>query len=101
MIRAVVFRNQNDLPVGFEIKGHGESIACAAVSMLAINTANAIETLTDARFDCRHDSKGGDLCFKLTDDSETNADAVLLLKALVLGLESVKQEYEKEIQIKN
>ena len=58
MITAQLFQNSDKQYWGFKIDGHagyaeeGEDIICAAVSVLALNTANSIEALTDVKPNC-------------------------------------------------
>ena len=67
MIHAVVFKDQEDRIRGFELCGHaeyaqpGQDVVCAAVSMLAINTANSIECLTEDRFSMTADDEKGEI----------------------------------------
>ena len=50
---------------GFEIRGHagwanfGQDIVCAGVSVLAINTQNAIERFCEDKFEQTYDEKKG------------------------------------------
>ena len=53
MTHVTIYRNRNKECTGFTAIGHagyakeGEDLVCAAVSVLVINTCNAIEKLTD------------------------------------------------------
>ena len=93
---SVVLRRKEGRITGFTVKGHGNSIACAAVSLMALNTANSIEALTDADFTCEYDPDGG---FLMLDMTQADAKADLLLEAMALGLSSVKEKYSSEIDI--
>ena len=88
--------------VGFTVKNHGTSHVCAAVSMLVINTVNSIESLTRlgaSGFACKHEDAGGFITFSLNKSSPRDAEAGLLLDALVLGLCSVRDEHPSEISV--
>jgi len=61
------------------------------VSVLVINTINSIENFTDDLYDCSTDEQIGYISFKLTEDE--NDDTQLLLKSMLLGLESMRDEY--------
>jgi len=87
------------LLAGFTVKNHGESFVCAAVSMLVLNTVNSIEALTDARFSCNYQEEGGFVSFSL--DNPAHHDAGLLLRSMMLGLESVRDSYPDEISIES
>ncbi len=97
MIEVTVYRNQGRKPVGVRLFGHagyaerGKDIVCAAVSILVINTLNAIENFTDDQLDCDMDEKVGCIDFKIV--SEVSEGGELLLNALLLGLESIQKTY--------
>lgn len=99
-IKARVEKSGEEI-LGFEISGHsgfaqrGEDIVCAAVSMNSIQTVNAIELFTTSQAEI--DNRDGYLKCRLQNNS---AEAQLLLKSFVMGLEMILQEYGKEyIQI--
>ena len=56
MTHVTIYRNKENECIGFTVIGHaeyadaGEDIICAGISMLVINTCNAIEALTTAKF---------------------------------------------------
>ena len=84
----------------FMIEGHadyaeeGEDIICAAVSVLALNTANSIEALTDVTPICSMED--GFLSCEipvLRDMNEKYPDVTLLLDSLALGLKSIAESY--------
>ena len=70
----------------------GEDIVCSAVSILLINTANSVEKFTDSFKGS--DSDDGVLTLVLKDHPDH--DAKLLIDSLILGLESIQEEYGKE-----
>ena len=71
---------------------HGNDIVCAAVSTLVINTANAIEKLTDSDFSSTEGRDEIRYNFKSVPDEK----AKLLMDALVLGLNGIQREYGKK-----
>ena len=99
MIQAKLFLNPEGDLYGYSISGHagfseeGFDIICSAVSVLAINTANALETLLHLNLDS--DMKDGYL--KVIIPSIKNGkkikEAELLLKTFRLGLESIIESY--------
>ncbi|NDO46528.1 ribosomal-processing cysteine protease Prp [Clostridium sp. MD294] len=107
MIKATIYHNSRKQLCGYCISGHagfaqkGEDIVCAAVSILAINTVNAIEQLTTTHFHCNaNEQKGGYLKIILSDaEKGINHDTELLLKAMVMGLEDLSKEYKKYIRL--
>ena len=96
MINVSVLTNNNRIN-GFELSGHaeyseyGEDIVCAAISILTINTINSIETFTDDIVECLDDEQKGYISFKILDGFSDESN--LLLKSMVLGIESIAKEY--------
>lgn len=94
MITATVVKNPNGY-VSFECKGHagfmkkGKDIVCAAVSMLTINTANSIMTLTESKLNV--DENDGFLSWEF--DGSCDKDACLLMDSMILGLRSIEEDY--------
>ena len=82
---------------------HGQDIICAAVSILTLNTINAIERFTDEPFEVLAvDEQKGliDIVFTQRKKGEYEPEAELLIRTLILGLIDVKEMYgEKYIQI--
>jgi uncharacterized protein YsxB (DUF464 family) len=83
----------------FTVENHGRSDVCAAVSMLVLNTVNSIEALTDEAFTCDYKEEGGYISFAVT-KPPAGRDCRLLLNAMMLGLNGVKDEYPWEFEIK-
>lgn len=98
MINAELFLDSAGKIVRFTVRNHGESIACAAVSMLVLNTVNSIEYLTNDDIEYEYEEEGGFLTCSLP--SERTEGAGILLDAMVLGLTSVQKQYPDEIEIK-
>ncbi|MDD5899779.1 MAG: ribosomal-processing cysteine protease Prp [Lachnospiraceae bacterium] len=89
---------------GFSSEGHagyakhGKDIVCAAVSALVMNTMNSIHSFTSDVFDYSEDEKKGMIDFRIV--SEPSPETTLLLKSLILGLQSIQEEYgEKYLRI--
>ena len=99
MINAKIVRDSSGKITGFTVKNHGESIVCAAVSMLVLNTVNSIELLTKDKFACDYNDNGGFLTFSLTEPATRTDGIGILLDAMFLGLTSTKKEYPTEIEI--
>ena len=96
MIKAVIVDTPEGRMNGFVLNGHagyarhGKDIVCAAVSMLAINTVNSVETLTKDEFEVEQ-GESGELSFHFT--KEPSKEGQALIDALRIGLESVEAEY--------
>ncbi len=89
--------------MGFRTEGHagyaedGFDIVCAAVSVLAINTTNAIEKYTKDSFSRLSNEEDGIIDFQLK--KPPSKEANLLLKSMHLGLRDMEKEYKKYIKI--
>ena len=95
MIQAVFYRDSDGDCQSFQIKGHagfeeaGRDIICAAVSALAVNTVNSIETLTGTKTEASE--KSGCLTCRLKDGK--HPEPQLLVNSLILGLKNIEEEY--------
>ncbi|HIU67471.1 MAG TPA: ribosomal-processing cysteine protease Prp [Candidatus Caccomorpha excrementavium] len=91
---------KNGQMTGFGLCGHagfaesGSDIVCAAVSVLVINTINAIEAFTEDTFRYSEDEGKGSIEFRLL--SEISEGTRLLLQTLMLGLSGIQEEYGKK-----
>jgi uncharacterized protein YsxB (DUF464 family) len=93
MIKAKVLKENGNYR-SFSCKGHaefdeaGRDVVCAAVSMLVINTANALDSLTDNKLEASDD---GYIRWEFTDTPDEKGK--LLMDSLVLGLRQVETKY--------
>ena len=105
MTHVTIYRNKNKECVGFTVIGHadyadaGEDVVCAALSILVINTCNAIEKFTSARFSLVTNEEEGLIDFRLKDNLSEQTE--LLLSAMILGIETMveNEDYEEYIQL--
>lgn len=96
MIKVVISTYETDKYESIEFSGHalfdihGRDIVCSAVSILAINTFNSIEVFCSdsIAIELRDDGY-----LKATFDRNLTTDANLLIKSMILGLESLSAEY--------
>ncbi len=102
MINITIYKHA-DLYKGFRVSGHsgyadsGSDIICAAVSALAINTANSIEAFTDEKFSEVSDEEKG--LIEIEFENYTDPEATLLMDSFCLGVENVSEGAEKFIKI--
>ncbi len=102
MIKCTV-KKQNGDYVSIDVDGHagfanrGKDIVCASVSMLVINTINAIEEFTDDSFIGEADEKRGRI--KCEFPSGYSQSTRLLLDTLILGLKSASEQYSKYVTL--
>ncbi|KAI4444267.1 ribosomal-processing cysteine protease Prp [Schaedlerella arabinosiphila] len=105
MIRITIYVNEHHVYTGFDVKGHaefsdpGKDVVCAAVSMLVINTMNAMEAFTEDETSHVSDEEEGTIEFRFR--RRPSHDADLLINTMILGLESLEEnsEYEPYIDI--
>lgn len=107
MIQARIYRKEKKI-CAFEISGHagfapaGEDIVCAAVTILAFNTVNAIERFTEVPFQAEADEKkGGYLKVVFPLEGMADEKVQLLLETLALGLSDIQTEYKRYLTLIN
>ena len=94
MITAKFQKDADGICRGFSVEGHamfdekGKDIVCAAVSILTINTVNALEQFTDADFSL--DTENG-IALRFT--TVPDEKAKLLTDTYLLGLQGIEKEY--------
>lgn len=105
MINVKICKNHDNDIVEFETRGHagydesGKDIICAAVSMLVINTVNAIEAFTDTAIEADSYNDGDDARISAKITGHMSNEAAILLKALELGLTQVAKGNPNYISI--
>ena len=72
----------------------GRDILCAAVSALMVNAANYQERFTQDDLVVEEGVGDGYLMIRI--NGTVSAEAGLLLKSLVLGLETIRESYDEE-----
>ena len=98
MIRITIYVNEHHVYTGFDVKGHaefsdpGKDVVCAAVSMLVINTMNAMEAFTEDETSHVSDEEEGTIEFRFR--RRPSHDADLLINTMILGLESLEENSE-------
>jgi hypothetical protein len=96
MIEARICKQNGDY-FSFSASGHagyaeaGSDIVCAAVSMLVINTANALEGLTENSLKGTEDRDSGTLYFEFLQPPDEKGR--LLIDAMLMGLKDVEKQY--------
>ena len=105
MTKVTIYKNVKNECVGFKALGHagyaeeGEDIVCAAISILMINTMNAIGTYTDVDTSLEMDEEIGFIEFRV---KEPTKETSLLLDTMVLGLKTMADDenYAEYIDLK-
>ena len=97
MTKITIYQNPNHDISGFTCCGHagyaayGNDIVCASISVLVINTINAIEQFTTCDFICDADEESGDITVQFP--SGITEDVKLLLDTMILGLKEIQNDY--------
>ena len=95
MTKVTIYKNVKNECVGFKALGHagyaeeGEDIVCAAISILTINTMNAIDTFTNVDVFLDTDDELGFIEYKI---DEPTKETSLLLDTMVLGLKTMADD---------
>ncbi len=103
MTRVTIYKNDLNECVGFKAYGHaghdeeGQDIVCAAISVLTINTINAIEAFAEQKSLVSSNEEEGYIEYRIL-GSPTN-ETTLLLKTMILGLEDMETNYENYIDL--
>ncbi len=85
---------------GFTLTGHagyaesGSDLVCAAISVLVINTINAMETLAGEKMEVVAGEEDGVIDVVFVDP--VNEKTKLLMDTMILGLKSIAQQYGKK-----
>lgn len=101
MIQIIIYKRAG-VTVGFNMEGHagyaqsGHDIVCAAVSVLSINTINAIETFTKDLETGVVTSDEASAQLTLMLHKTPSHDVQLLLATYVLGIQSIVDDYNNE-----
>ena len=99
MTKVTILQNSKNECVGFDVFGHagyaeeGEDIVCAAISILVINTMNAIERFTDVNFTQDVDEEGCMIQFRI---EKPTKETTLLLETMILGLQTLEDNEDYE-----
>lgn len=103
MVCVTLFYDRDREIRGYSLFGHagmdekGKDIVCASLSMMAINTANALEKLTDSpvQIVCNEEEALLDVRVREKPDEK----AITLLKAMELACEELQKDTEYHLYI--
>lgn len=85
---------------GFRVEGHayysipGRDIVCAAISVLTINTINAMNELSNATLDTKEDENGNIQYIVL---SKPDLVSCILLKSALIGYKGIAEQYPENV----
>ncbi len=104
MIKVEIFGNKS-LPEGFRSQGHagynqaGYDIVCAGVSALTITCANALEEIAHCPVKATEEEGYLEIMIGESATQIQRYEGALLIKAMVLGLKDIAQNYPKHVQV--
>ncbi len=105
MIKVVLYEHAEKM-IAFEISGHANSgpygfdLVCAGVSAVSFGCVNAVMELCDTELKIKQETDGGYLYVELPETLYASEEAQLILKTMVVSLQTIEREYEQFIQIK-
>ena len=97
MIKITIYRDSERNYKEIKVSGHadhsefGTDIVCSSISVLMINTINAVEAFTEDKFIVDSEENAGLIDFKLM--RRPSKETALLLDTLVLGVTDIAREY--------
>ena len=97
----VLIKSEGEKLRSLEVKGHansaphGEDLVCAAVSAVITGGANAIKNLKDFKIELKEGYASFQVINSLTSHDE------IVMETIVVGLETIAEENEQFIKIKN
>lgn len=100
MTKIVIKKTRHGEYLGFTCMGHAghaeaaktdRDVVCAAISVLVINTLNALDAFTDVRMQVESDEAEGLVQCQFEGLLEEKAE--VLMDAMVLGLKDISKEY--------
>ncbi|MCG3089239.1 ribosomal-processing cysteine protease Prp [Sporosarcina cyprini] len=104
MIEVIITEQPSGRISSFEMKGHadfaehGKDLVCAGASAVSFGSVNAIIALTGITPEIKQGSDGGyiKVDFPVT---EKDADIQLIVRAMIVSLQTIEQDYGNHIQI--
>ena len=105
MINVVVFESSQGIDA-FEISGHAESgpygydLVCAGVSAVSFGATNALMEVGGIEPEIRQSEDGGYLAVTIPSEVRDNDAVQIILKAMIVSLQTIEQEYHRFVQIK-
>ncbi|MBB4825839.1 uncharacterized protein YsxB (DUF464 family) [Sporosarcina luteola] len=104
MIKIIFAEQPSGRISSFEMKGHadyaehGKDLVCAGASAVSFGSINAVIALTGITPEIQQGAEGGYLKvdFPVT---EKDADIQLIVRAMIVSLQTIEQDYGNHIQI--
>jgi len=106
MIEVTIHEQSSGRIRSFEMKGHadyaehGKDLVCAGASAVSFGAVNAVIALTGMTPSILQGSDGGYLQVEFPEGHEAEHDIQMILKAMVVSLQTIEQDYGQHIQIR-
>ncbi|WP_203246799.1 ribosomal-processing cysteine protease Prp [Sporosarcina beigongshangi] len=105
MIKIIINEQSSGHIHSFEMKGHadfaehGKDLVCAGASAVSFGAVNAIIALTGKTPDIHQGEDGGYLKVIFPENDEKDYDIQLILKAMIVSLQTIEQDYGQHIKL--
>lgn len=105
MIKIIINEQSSGHIHSFEMKGHadfaehGKDLVCAGASAVSFGAVNAIIALTGKTPDIHQGADGGYLKVIFPENDEKDYDTQLILKAMIVSLQTIEQDYGQHIKL--
>ncbi|WP_318615173.1 ribosomal-processing cysteine protease Prp [Sporosarcina sp. YIM B06819] len=105
MIKIIINEQSSGHIHSFEMKGHadfaehGKDLVCAGASAVSFGAVNAIIALTGKNPDIHQGTDGGYLKVIIPENDEKDYDIQLILKAMIVSLQTIEQDYGQHIKL--
>ena len=105
MIKVMIDEQSTGRIRSFEMSGHadfaehGKDLVCAGASAVSFGAVNAIIALTGKTPQIHQGSDGGYLKVTFPEVDEKDHDIQLIVKAMIVSLQTIEQDYGQHIQI--
>ena len=105
MITITVNKDKSGRIHSFEMTGHanfaehGKDLVCAGASAVSFGAVNAIISLTGKTPEIHQGSEGGYLKVSFPHSTEDDHDTQLIVKAMIVSLQTIEKDYGQHIKI--
>ena len=105
MIKIIINEQSSGHIRSFEMKGHadfaehGKDLVCAGASAVSFGAVNAIIALTGKTPEIQQGSDGGYLKVIFPETDEKDHDIQLIVKAMIVSLQTIEQDYGQHIKL--
>lgn len=105
MIKVTINKEQSGRIQSFEMSGHahfdvhGKDLVCAGASAVSFGALNAVIKLTGVTPTIDQGKNGGYIKAVFSDSEIENDDIQIILKTMIVSLQTIEQDYGQHIKI--